>query len=189
MLKILVLSASNIGRKTRLATEAFYDILQETAPDHQLTYLNLQDKNIDMSDGRHYLDYKGDTLALTSTIMESDIIVIGSPIFQASIPGNLKNVFDLLPQDALLNKTVSLIITAGSEKHFLVPEQQLKPILSYMKANILSSYVFLIDTDFGIDGIESDDIYLRLQKLAGDTLLLGQTYSQMLQAQENSYGF
>lgn len=178
-----------MGRKTRIATQAIYQLLGELASGHELTYINLQDKCIDMSDGRHFLDYKGDTLELTQAIMESDVIMIGSPIFQASIPGNLKNVFDLLPQNALLGKTVSLVITAGSQKHFLVGEQHLKPILSYMKANLLPNYVFLVDTDFGAERIENDDIQLRLKKLVEDTLLLADTYQMMQSLQEQSYDF
>lgn len=188
-MKILVLSGSNMGRKTRIATQAVYQLLSEIAPEHELNYINLQDKTLEMSDGRHFLDYKGDTLEVTQAIMASDVIVIGSPIFQASIPGNLKNVFDLLPQDAFLGKTVSLVMTAGSWKHFLVGEQHLKPILSYMKANLLPNYVFLIDTDFGTEGIENDEIQLRLKKLVEDTLLLAETYQKMQSLQEEDYGF
>ena len=58
---------------------------------------------------------------------------IGFPIFQASIPGSLKNVFDLLPVNAFHDKVIGLVATAGSSKHYLIPEMHLKPILSYMK--------------------------------------------------------
>ena len=49
----------------------------------------------------------------------------------------------MLPQNALEFKTVSMVVAAGSDKHFLIPEIQLKPILGYMKANIVPNYVFL----------------------------------------------
>jgi FMN reductase len=73
------------------------------------------------------LDYEGDTAFVTKKIMEADAIVIGTPIFQASIPATLKNIFDLLPVNAFRDKVVSVLVTAGSSKHYLVPEQQLKP--------------------------------------------------------------
>lgn len=50
--------------------------------------------------------------------------------FQASIPATLKNVFDLLPVNAFRDKVVSIIVTAGTPKYYMMVEQQLKPILS-----------------------------------------------------------
>lgn len=188
-LKILVLSASNVGNKTGIVTQKAYEMLQAKHSEHDLTYLNLKDKELIFSDGRNYLDYTGDTLEVTQAVMAADVIILGTPIFQASIPGVLKNLFDLLPQNALLDKTVSMIVTAGSDKHFLVAEQQLKPILAYMKANVLQNYVFVRDIDFGLDGIENDDIYFRLDTLVEDAVMLGKTYQEVLQAKEAAFGF
>lgn len=121
--------------------------------------------------------------------MDSDVIFIGTPIFQASIPASLKNIFDLLPQNALEFKTVSMLVTAGSEKHFLIPEIQLKPILSYMKANIVPNYVFLLDTEFIVDEITSDDVHFRMDTLIEDTMVLAEAYQEVWRKQEESYGF
>lgn len=188
-MKILVLSASNVGTKTSIATKEAYQILQTKYPEHELSYLNLKDKELVFSDGRNYLDYSGDTAEVTRAVMATDILILGSPIFQASIPGVLKNLFDLLPQNALRDKTVSMIITAGSDKHFLVAEQQLKPILSYMKANVLQTYAFIRDIDYGLNEIESDDVFFRLDTLIEDTVMLGMTYQEIIQAKEAAYGF
>ena len=104
-------------------------------------------------------------------------------------PGVLKNLFDLLPQNALRDKTVSMIMTAGSDKHYLVAEQQLKPILSYMKANVLQTYVFIRDIDYGLDGLNNDDVFFRLDTLVSDTVMLGLAYQEMLEAKEAAFGF
>lgn len=189
-MKILVLSASNIGNKTKIAMEAlFKSIHKQYGDEHIYKYINLQEKNIQFSDGRNYLDYKGDTGELAKAIMNSDVIFIGTPIFQASIPASLKNVFDLLPQNALQFKTVAMLVTAGSEKHFLVPETQLKPILSYMKANVVPNYVFLLDTELIGEEITSDEVHFRIETLIEDTIVLAETYQEVWRKQEESYGF
>lgn len=189
-MKILVLSASSIGKRTKIATEAVYQALEEQhGEEHDLQYIHLQDKDIMFSDGRNYLDYQGDTGELTQAIMESDVLFIGTPIFQASIPASLKNIFDLLPQNALQFKTVSMIVTAGSEKHFLIPEIQLKPILGYMKANIVPNYVFLLDREILGDEVSSDDVLFRIDTLIEDTMVLAETYKDVWKKQEDSYGF
>ena len=58
-MNILVLSASNIGNKTKTATEALFQTLEnDFAFEHKITYLNLQEKDMQFSDGRNFLDYK-----------------------------------------------------------------------------------------------------------------------------------
>lgn len=189
-MNVLVLSGSNVGEKTRIATEAVFNVLKGKYSDgNELTYINLQEKDIVFSDGRNYLDYDGDTAEVTKAIMDAEVIIFGSPIFQASIPATLKNVFDLLPQDALEYKTCSMVVTAGSNKHYLIPEQQLKPILGYMKANIVPNYVYILDTDYDLNGISNDDVFFRIDKLVENTMVLAESYKQIWKKQEESYGF
>ena len=95
--------------------------------------------------------------------MEADAIIIGTPVFQASIPATLKNIFDLLPQNAFRDKVVSIVVTAGSAKHYLIVEQQLKPILAYMKAQIVQTYVFIEEKDFYRKEITDDDVLFRIE--------------------------
>lgn len=189
-MNILVLSGSNVGDKTRIATEEVFKVLKNKyAENNELTYINLQDKDLVFSDGRNYLDYEGDTAEVAKSVMDADVIFFGSPIFQASIPATLKNIFDLLPQNALEFKTCSMVVTAGSNKHYLIPEQQIKPILSYMKANIVPNYVFIVDTDYDLDGISNDDVYFRIDKLVEDTIVLAESYKKIWEKREESYGF
>ncbi|SIS44975.1 FMN reductase [Salimicrobium flavidum] len=121
--------------------------------------------------------------------MEADAIIIGTPIFQASLPATLKNIFDLLPQDGLEGKIVSMYATAGSDKHFLIPEQQLKPILGYMKAQVVQTYVFLNDKDFLSKEIINDDVFFRLDRLVEDTMVLTETYQKIKETEEAKYDF
>ena len=122
--------------------------LEKNYPDSTVTLLDLADYDMQFSDGRNYLTYTGDTKYIAETVMNADALIIGTPIFQASIPASLKNVFDLLPEKALRDKVVSMVVTAGSPKHYLIAEQQLRPILSYMKAQLVHTYVFIEEKDF-----------------------------------------
>ncbi|KKK33805.1 FMN reductase [Salinicoccus sediminis] len=188
-MNIVILSGSVAGSKTRTAMEYVKASFNNNHPEHDTELLNLADLDIQFSDGRNFLDYSGDTGYLTKTLMEADAIVIGTPIFQASIPGALKNVFDLLPQDGFRDKTVSMLATAGSSKHFLIPENQLKPIIGYMKAQMLQSYVFIEERYFANGEITDDDVIFRIDRLAEDTLVLAETYRKIREEKEASYGF
>jgi FMN reductase len=188
-MRILVIAGSVAGNKTRLVTEYASQKLTDQYPDHQVTFINLADYNLAMSDGRNYLDYSGDAGKVTKEIMESNVIVLGSPIFQASIPGALKNLLDLLPTDGLRDKVVGLIITAGSQRHNLVPEYQFKPILHYLKAQVLDTYVFIEDRDFQGNAIANDDVYFRIDRMINDLLTLALVYNKVREQQDAKYGF
>ena len=103
-MKIVLLSGSTVGSKTKTMMKTIEQKIQTNYSDVELTFLNLKELTIQFSDGRNFLDYDGDTGFVTRSIMDADIILIGSPTFQASIPGTLKNIFDLLPQNAFQGK-------------------------------------------------------------------------------------
>lgn len=185
-MKIVGLSGSNVGSKTRTAMNYTFKYLNEKYPNTEVTLIDLAEYEVQFSDGRNYLEYEGDTRYVAQTIMEADAVIIGTPIFQASIPATLKNVFDLLPVNAFLDKVVSMLVTAGSAKHFLIAENQLKPILAYMKAQIVQTYVFIEEKDFNRKEIINDDVFFRINRLVEDTVVLAETYGKIREAQ---YGF
>ena len=188
-MKIVGLSGSIVGSKTRTAMENVAKEISVKYPEVEWTLLDLAEYNVQFSDGRNYLEYEGDTGYVTKTIMEADAMIIGTPIFQASIPATLKNIFDLLPVNAFRDKIVSLLVTAGTPKHFLIAEQQLKPILAYMKAQIVQSYVFIEEKDFYRKEIITDDVFFRIARLVEDTILLTDTYTKIREEKESKYDF
>ncbi|UOQ84037.1 NADPH-dependent FMN reductase [Gracilibacillus salinarum] len=188
-MNIVAIAGSVVGSKTKTAMQYTVKILQDKYPDHEVTLLDLAEYDLQFSDGRNYLDYQGDTKFVTETIMNADIIMIGTPIFQASIPGTLKNLFDLLPTSAFEGKIASMLVTAGSQRHYLIPEQQLKPILSYMKAQVVQQYVYIEDVDFYRKEITNDDVLFRIDRLVEDTMMLARTYQQMQREKDAEYDF
>ncbi|GGK04576.1 FMN reductase [Lentibacillus kapialis] len=188
-MKVVGLSGSNVGSKTRTAMDYTMKAAEEKYPDAEFTLIDLAEYDMQFSDGRDYRDYKGDTKYAAETIMKADAIIIGTPIFQASIPATLKNIFDLLPVDAFRDKVVSMFVTAGSPKHYLIAEQQLKPILGYMKATIVQTYVFIEEQDFYRKEIINDDVFFRIDSLVEDTFMLMETYTSIREAKEAQYDF
>ncbi|MER2059674.1 MAG: NADPH-dependent FMN reductase [Niallia sp.] len=188
-MKIVGLSGSKVGSKTRTAMDYTMKAIKDNYPEVEITLLDLADYDIPFSDGRNYLEYEGDAGYVTKTIMEADAIIIGTPVFQASIPATLKNIFDLLPQNAFRDKVVSMLVTAGSSKHYLIVEQQLKPILAYMKAQIVQTYVFIEEKDFYRKEITDDDVLFRIERLVEDTIVLTETFTEIRGKKEAKYDF
>lgn len=188
-MKIVLLSGSKVGSKTRTAMDYTLNITRKNYPDAEVTLLDLAEFEMVFSNGRNYFEYEGDTKYVTETIMAADAIVIGTPTFQASIPATLKNVFDLLPVNAFRDKVVSMLVTAGTAKHYLMAEQQLKPILAYMKAHIVPTYVFIEEQDFHRKEIVNDDVLFRLERLVEDTVLVVDAYAAIRKVKDEEYGF
>jgi len=187
--KVVGISGSIVGSKTRTAMNYIEKEVTDSYAEVEWKLIDLADYNIQFSDGRNYLDYEGDTGYVLKMIMEADAIILGTPIFQASIPATLKNIFDLLPVNAFQDKVVSLFVTAGTSKHYLIAEQQLKPILSYMKAQIVQTYVFIEEKDFLRKELVNDDVFFRLERLVEDTVLLTETYTKIREEKEAKYDF
>lgn len=188
-MKIVGISGSIVGTKTRTAMDYTMKAIKEKYSETEMAFIDLAEYDIQFSDGRNYLEYEGDTKYVTQTIMEADAIIIGTPIFQASIPATLKNIFDLLPEKAFRDKVVGMLVTAGSPKHYLIAEQQLKPILAYMKAQIVQTYVFIEEKDFYRKEIINDDVFFRINRLIEDTVVLAEAYTKIREAKEAEYGF
>ena len=183
-MKVVLLSGSNIGTKTRKALDYVNREIEKQFTNVETVTLDLAERDMQFCDGQNYTEYEGDTKYVIDQIIEADAVIIGTPIFQASIPAALKNVFDLLPQQALLNKVVSFLVTAGSSKHYLVAEQQLKPILSFMKAQIVHSFVFIEEKDFYQYEIINENVLARIPQLAEDTIMLAESYQRIKQVKE-----
>lgn len=188
-MKIVLLSGSTVGSKTRTAMDYTLKIAREKYPNAEISLLDLAAFEMVFSDGRNYWEYEGDTKYVTETIMAADAIIIGTPTFQASIPATLKNIFDLLPVNAFRDKVVGVLVTAGTAKHYLMVEQQLKPILAYMKAHIIPTYVFMEEQDFHRKEIVNDDVFFRMERLVEDTALLVEAYVGIRQVKDAEYGF
>lgn len=188
-MKLVLISGSMVGNKTKTALQAVEKRLNTSYPDVEIEVIDLAQLTIQFSDGRPYFEYTGDTLVLTETLMEADGIVIGTPTYQASIPAPLKNTFDLLPIYALRDKTVGVIVTAGSSKHYLMVEQQLKPILTYMKAKVLSDYVFIEEHDIDNHGIANYDIDVRINRLVEQMVYGIELQQQLTKKLEDSFEF
>lgn len=188
-MKVALLQGSIVGSKTRTAMEYLQAEFANKFPKTEVTMLDLADYDIPFSDGRNYLEYTGDAAYVTQTLMNSDIIIFGTPVFQASIPATLKNIFDLLPEEALRDKVTGIVVTAGSPKHFLIAETQIKPIIAYMKGHTTQAYVFVEEKDFYRKEIINDDVLFRMNRLVEDTISLTKALEHQRVEKEAEYGF
>lgn len=81
-------------------------------------------------------------------VESADLLIAASPVFRGSYSGLFKHFFDLVGQDALVDKLVLLAATGGSDRHALVIDHQLRPLFSFFQSRTLPIGVYGTDADF-----------------------------------------
>ncbi|RYF49621.1 MAG: FMN reductase [Cytophagaceae bacterium] len=69
-----------------------------------------------------------------AAVEQADVLVVATPVFRGAYTGLFKHFFDLIHQDALIDKPVLLAATGGSERHALVIDHQLRPLFSFLES-------------------------------------------------------
>ena len=87
--------------------------------------------------------------AAIDQVAAADAIVASTPVYKAGISGLFKSFVDVLDDDLLVAKPVLLAATAGSSRHALVAEEQMRPLFAYMRALTLPTSVFAAPEDWG----------------------------------------
>ncbi|WP_340390325.1 NAD(P)H-dependent oxidoreductase [Paenibacillus sp. FSL E2-0151] len=173
-MKLIGLSGSLIGSKTAIGVDTVLQFVKKNHPEIEIELIDLREyKNIEFCDGRKLEDYNEHTRSVIQKMIDADFFVIGTPIYQSSLTGVLKNVFDLLPVQSFYNKVIGFIATGGTYQHYLVVENQLKPIAGFFRSYVAPRYVYLNSDHFGAENkIEDADALSRLEKLAEEIVFM-----------------
>lgn len=170
-MKLLGISGTIVGSKTAIAVQAVLDAVQREYPEVSAELLDMKDYDVQFCDGRDPATYTGDTRAVLDRIADADFYIIGTPVFQASITGVLKNLFDLVPVSSLYQKVMGFVATGGTYQHYLMVENQLKPIAGFFRAYVAPSYVYLHDDHFNEKReIVDPEVLERIDRLAEEVV-------------------
>lgn len=96
-------------------------------------------------------------------IATADAVIAATPIYKAGVSGLFKSFIDLLDNDLLIAKPVILAGTAGSARHALVVEDQLRPLFAFMRALTLPTSVMATPDDWA-----SRELGTRIARAAGE---------------------
>ncbi|GAA3401320.1 NADPH-dependent FMN reductase [Paenibacillus hodogayensis] len=79
-------------------------------------------------------------------IEQADAVVVATPVYKAAYTGVLKTFLDLLPQKALVRKTVLPLAIGGTIAHLLSIDYSLKPVLAALGATRLQTGAYIVDS-------------------------------------------
>lgn len=87
--------------------------------------------------------------AVIDSVTGADGLIAVSPVFSASYSGLFKSFFDVVAPSSLDGMPVVVAATAGSPRHSLVLDHALRPLFSYLRAEVVPTGVFAATDDWG----------------------------------------
>ncbi|GAB2661257.1 FMN reductase [Saccharopolyspora gloriosae] len=81
----------------------------------------------------------------------ADGLVLVTPTFTASYSGLFKSFMDVVDPESMADKPVLVAATGGTERHSLVLDHALRPLLAYLRARVVPTAVYAASGDWGGD--------------------------------------
>lgn len=94
----------------------------------------------------------------------ADGLILTTPTFTASYSGLFKSFIDIVEPESLQAKPVLLGATGGTERHSLVLEHALRPLMAYLRAVVVPTAVYAAGADWGTDA----ELGRRIARAAGE---------------------
>jgi FMN reductase len=98
---------------------------------------------------------------------EADGIVVATPVYKAGPSGLFVSFFHALDNDLLIGKPVVLAATAGTSRHALVADDQMRPLFAYLRTLSAPTSVFAAPEDWG-----DPELNKRIDRAALELVLL-----------------
>jgi FMN reductase len=102
-----------------------------------------------------------------STLREADGIIAAAPVYTAGPSGLFTSFFDVLDNDLLIATPVVLAATAGTARHALVADDQMRPLFAYLRTMTVPTSVFAAPEDWGDPALNT-----RIDRAATELVLL-----------------
>jgi FMN reductase len=113
---------------------------------------------------------------------EADGIVASTPVYAAGASGLFTSFFQVLDSDLLIAKPVVLAATAGTARHALVVDEQLRSLFAYLRTTTVPTSLFAAPEDWSDPALSK-----RLDRAALELVLLMESgFAQ--QVRDESWG-
>jgi FMN reductase len=120
---------------------------------------------------------------------QADGIIASTPVYKAAPSGLFTSFFDILDNDLLIGKPVVLAATAGTARHALVADDQMRPMFAYLRTMTAPTSLFAAPEDWGDPALAK-----RIDRAALELVLLMESgfaskiRNESWQAYQHEYG-
>lgn len=102
-----------------------------------------------------------------ATLAAADGLVVSTPVYKAGASGLLTSFLQLLDNDLLIAKPVALAATAGTSRHALVVDEQLRSLFAFLRTLAVPTSLFAAPEDWGDPALSK-----RIDRAAVELVLL-----------------
>jgi FMN reductase len=103
----------------------------------------------------------------STALGEADGIIAAAPVYKAGPSGLFTSFFHVLDNDLLIAKPVVLAATAGTARHALVADDQMRPMFAYLRAMTVPTSLFAAPEDWSDPALN-----IRIDRAARELVLL-----------------
>ena len=167
-MKIVVISGSpRKNANTQVIMKYVFEYTKSKNQDTKL--INLSEGQIEYYRGPD-IEYDETTKMAASDIMDADVWLIGSPIYNSFFSSALKNLFEYIDYKKTPGKVAGMTILAAGSIGFTNVQTLITQLLSYFRVITNPKAVFLTTQSVSENSITDEDAKNRLKEMVDETL-------------------
>ncbi len=167
-MKVVVISGS--PRKNALTQVAMKHVYEYAKSKNQDTKLiNLSDGQIEYYRGPD-VEYNEATKNAAADIMDADVWLVGSPIYNSFFSSALKNLFEYVDYKKTPGIVAGITILAAGNIGFVSVQTLITQLMSYFRVITNPKAVFLTTESIRENSVTDKDAKSRLEKMVDETL-------------------
>ena len=167
-MKVVVISASpRKNANTQLAMKYVFEYTK--SKDVDVKFINLSEGQIECYRGPEE-EYNEATKNATKDIMDADVWLIGSPIYNSFFSSALKNLFEYVNYKKTEGKVAGMMIMAAGNIGFIDVQTMITQLLSYFRVITNPKAVFLTVDSISNSVLSDDSAKKRLNEMVDGTL-------------------
>ena len=166
-MKVVIISGSpRKNGNTQVIMKYIFEYTKSKNADTKL--INLSEGQIECYRGPEE-EYNEHTKSASKDIMDADVWLIGSPIYNSFFSSALKNLFEYINYKKTEGKVAGMVILAAGNIGFIDVQTLITQLLSYFRVITNPKAVFLTTESISENTISNDD-KKRLRDLVDETL-------------------
>ncbi|MDH5568559.1 MAG: NAD(P)H-dependent oxidoreductase [Nitrosopumilus sp.] len=167
-MKVVIISGSpRKNANTQIIMKYVYDYTKSKNQDTKL--INLSEGQIECYRGPDE-EYDESTKNAANDIMNADVWLIGSPIYNSFFSSSLKNLFEYINYKKTVGKIAGITVLASGNTGFINVQTLITQLLSYFRVITNPKAVFLTTESIKEDIVSDIDAQNRLKEMVDETL-------------------
>ena len=167
-MKIVVISGSpRKAANTQILMKYVYEYTKTKNQDTKL--INLSDGNIECYKGFDE-EYNDETKTAANDIMDADIWLIGTPVYNSFFSSALKNLFEYVNYKKTEGKVAGMVILGAGSISFVNVQTLITQLLSYFRVITNPKAVFLTTESIKENSVLDEEAQNRLKEMVDGTL-------------------